>query len=111
MAQRWHGEESRWGDRVRVNIPVQVSADACSRTDGNIANLSLSGALLRANINLGLHSLVEVKIPLPPPSRCTEAVNAYVSRKLENGVGLEWCDFAPAIVKDLLRSSSMMPPS
>jgi hypothetical protein len=24
MAHYWHGKESRWGDRVKVNIPVQV---------------------------------------------------------------------------------------
>jgi hypothetical protein len=28
MALRWHGKESRWGERVKVNIPIQVSADA-----------------------------------------------------------------------------------
>jgi hypothetical protein len=30
MDKRWHGKEGRWGDRVRVNIPVQVSANALS---------------------------------------------------------------------------------
>jgi hypothetical protein len=34
MAHRWHGKESRWGERVNVNIPVQVSADALTGGDG-----------------------------------------------------------------------------
>jgi len=107
MAHRWHGKESRWGDRTNVNIPVQVSADAFSRADGYIANLSLSGALVKANVELRLHSLVEVSITLPLPVRRTATVSAFVSRKIQEGVGLEWCDFAPGIVKDLLRSSSI----
>jgi hypothetical protein len=107
MAQHWQGKESRWGDRVSVNIPVQVSADAFSLAEGRIENLSLSGALVRATIDLGLHSLVEVNIPIDSPSRRTEAVNAYVSRKLDQGVGVEWCVFAPSVIKELLRSSSI----
>jgi len=109
MAHRWHGTESRWGDRVRVNIPVQVSTDDLSRADGYIANLSLSGALVKAAVDLRLHSLIEVSLPSRSAAQHTEAVNAYVSRKLREGIGVEWCDFAPRIVKDLLRSTSTSP--
>ena len=34
-------------------------------------------------------------------------VKAHVSRKLKESVGIEWCEFAPNIVKDLLRSPSV----
>ena len=107
MSHRWHGTESRWGDRVRVNILVQVSTEDFSRADGCIANLSLSGALVKAAVDFRLHSLVEVNIPMPSASRRTEAINAYVSRKLHEGIGVEWCDFAPSVVKDLLRFPSI----
>jgi hypothetical protein len=50
MEKRWHGEESRWGDRVRVNIPVQVSANALTGAEGCMKNLSLSGALVKADV-------------------------------------------------------------
>lgn len=112
MAHQWHGKESRWGDRVKIHIPVQVSSDAVSRADGCIENLSLSGALLKADVNLGLHSLIEVNIPMPSPSQRAQAqaIMAYVSRKFEEGVGVEWCDFAPSIVKDLLRAPSIPRP-
>src|ERR1700677_1897533 len=39
MEKRWHGDESRWGDRVRVN-----AADACSETP-----LTLSFSILCCN--------------------------------------------------------------
>ena len=67
MKKHWHGKEERWGDRVRVNIPVEVSANAFSSTDGCMTNLSLSGALVKADVDLGLHSRVTINLPSPPP--------------------------------------------
>jgi hypothetical protein len=107
MAQRWHGKEGRWGERVKVNIPVRVSADALAGADGCMRNLSLSGALVKADVELGLHSLIVVSIKLPSPSQHAEAITAYVSRRVREGVGIEWCEFAPSVVKDLLRSPSI----
>jgi hypothetical protein len=107
MEKRWHGDESRWGDRVRVNIPVQVSADAVTDADGCMKNLSLSGALVKADVDLRLHALIKVSIQMP--SQRSAAITAYVSRKAKEGVGVEWCEFAPSIVKDLLRSPSIPP--
>ena len=112
MDKRWYGKESRWGDRVRVNIPVQVSARALTGTDGYMKNLSLSGALVKADVNLGvLHALIQVSINMPSPSPQAAAITAYISRKTKEGVGVEWCEFAPSVVKDLLRSPSIPLPS
>jgi hypothetical protein len=105
-----NGMEHRWGERVRVNIPVHVSATALAGVDGCMRNLSLSGALVKADCELRLHSLIEVHIELPPSPRAA-VLMAHVSRKLKEGVGIEWCEFAPIIVKDLLRSPSVrLPP-
>jgi hypothetical protein len=111
MAHRWHGKESRWGDRVKVNIPVQVSADTLACADGCMKNLSLSGALMKTDVDLRLNSLVEVRIKMPSPSQRAEVITAYVSRKVGDSVGVEWGEFAPRIVKDLLRSPSIPLPN
>ena len=110
MDKRWHGKDSRWGDRVRVNIPVQVSANDLS-AHGCMKNLSLSGALVKADVDLGMHALIRVNIEVSPPSQRVAAITAYVSRKDEEGIGVEWCEYAPSIVKDLLRSPSIPLPS
>jgi hypothetical protein len=107
MERRSNGMEHRWGERVRVNISVQVSAAASAGFDGCMKNISLSGALMKADCDLRLHSLIEVRIELPPPSPRIAVLKAHVSRMLYEGVGIEWCEFAPAIVKDLLRSPSV----
>jgi hypothetical protein len=107
MERLGNGMEHRWGERVRVNIPVYVSTGALPGSDGCMQNLSLSGALMKSDCDLRLHSLIEVHIELPPPSPRVAIVKAQVSRKLKEGVGIEWCEFAPTIVKDLLRSPSV----
>jgi hypothetical protein len=89
---------------VAVDMPVQVSAAAAAGVDCFIKNLSLSGALVRSDCDLRLHTLIDVRIELPPPTTRIAVVKAHVSRILQEGVGIEWCEFAPTIVKDLLRS-------
>ena len=107
MAHLGNGFEHRWGERFRVNIPVHVSAAALAKVDGCMKNLSLSGALVKSGCDLRLHTLIEVRIELPPPLPRVAVVKAHVSRKLKEGVGIEWCEFAPNVVKDLLRSPSV----
>jgi hypothetical protein len=103
MAHFRNGLEHRWGRRVCVNMPVRVSTAALVRADGCVKNLSLTGAFMTCNYELRLHALIKVHIELPTPVGCIAVVEAYVSRKLNDGVGIEWCEFAPYIVKDLLR--------
>jgi hypothetical protein len=106
LSNRWHGKDGRWGERVKVDIPVQLSQGAVARIDGCMTNLSLSGALMKADVDLRLHSLIEVTIVMPSP-QAAEAITAHVSRKIKEGLCVEWCECAPRIVKDLLRSPSI----
>jgi hypothetical protein len=110
VAHLGNGFEHRWGERFRVNIPVRVSAAALARVDACMKNLSLSGAFMKSDCDLRLHTLIEVRIELPPPSPRVAVIKAHVSRKLKEGVGVEWCEFAPNVVKDLLRSPSVQFP-
>jgi hypothetical protein len=110
MTMYWRQEESRWGERVKVNIPVHVSNDASAGIGGRIRNVSLSGALVNADVDWGLHTLVEMSIQVQATPPRVEAVKAYVSRKVDDGVGVEWCEFAPRAVKDLLRQQAIRTP-
>jgi PilZ domain-containing protein len=105
-----HGLEHRWGERVKVNIPVRVETHQLDAADGCMQNLSLSGAFVRSESNLRLNTLVEVSIALPPPSTRTTVIKALVSRKLDHGVGIEWHEFAPNIIRALLRFALRPPP-
>jgi len=106
MAQLNNRLEHRWGERVQVNIPVHLSAPALDEIDGCMTNLSLSGALVKSDCDLRLNTLIEVRIKVPPSPRVA-VVLAHVARKVKEGVGVEWCEFAPNVIKDLLRSRSV----
>ena len=103
MPYMGNGLEHRWGDRVRVNIPVRVEAGRVTGANARMQNLSLSGALVTSDSDLRLNTLIEVSIALPPPSTRTAVIKALVARKFTEGVGIEWYDFAPNIIRDLLR--------
>ena len=111
MTSQVNGNGNRWGQRTPVDIPVQIAAHASPAIHGRLKNLSLSGALMEVDHDLRLHALVEVSIKFPPVERRAGVIMARVKRKLQDAVGIEWCEFAPSAVKDLLRSPSIrLPP-
>jgi hypothetical protein len=87
-----------------------VSALTTPKVVGCMKNLSLSGALVKAECELQLHALIEVTIQ-QPPSPGAAIIKAHVSRSLKDGAGIEWCEFAPRVVKDLLRSPAIRFPT
>jgi hypothetical protein len=104
------GSGQRWCQRIAVNIPVQVAACALPAFIGNLKNLSLSGALMETNHELPLHAYIAISVKLPETVDVPTRVMACVTRQLKDAVGLEWCEFAPRTVKDLLRSPSVSMP-
>ena len=107
MAHVLNGMEHRWGERVRVDIPVRVLVIGRDAAQCRLKNLSLSGALVMSDQDLVLPPLIDVYIERLPQLAMASVVKARVSRKVTHGVGIEWCDFSPLIVKDLLRSPTM----
>jgi PilZ domain len=110
MTDQLTGNGCRWGQRIAVDIPVQVAAHDSPAIHGHLKNLSLSGALMEADHELRLHAYIEVSIKFAGTGRSAMRVMARVTRKFKDGVGVEWCEFAPNAVKDLLRSPSIRLP-
>jgi hypothetical protein len=110
MLDKSTGNGMRWGQRIPVDIPVQVAAQASPVIRGHLKNLSLSGAFMEADHELRLHAYIEITIKLPETGRSAMRVMARVTRKYNDAVGVEWCEFAPSTVKDLLRSPSIRLP-
>ena len=95
--------EHRWEARVQVNIPVCVEAATLPIGNGWMKDLSLSGAFIKSDRDLRLHTLIEVSIALPPPSWRTVVIEAHVRESsmrvsVSNGASLRrvssktWCD-------------------
>jgi hypothetical protein len=102
--------EHRWGERVGVDIPVRITAHHFSVRPGRLANLSVSGAFIKAAFELRLLSRVQIAIELPHRAKHeAPTVAAYVARKFKDGIGIEWCEFAPAAISRLLQSFANRP--
>ena len=106
MEMQLTGNGQRWSRRIAVDIPVEVAADGSPTIHGHLRNLSLSGALITTDHAFRPHAYIEITIKHPETRHSAVRVMARVTRNLEGGVGVEWCEFAPSAVTDLLRSPS-----
>jgi len=104
MEMQLTGNGQRWSRRIALDIPVQVAADGSPTIHGHLKNLSLSGALLTTDHALRLHAYIEISMKPLETGHGAVGVMARVTRIVEGGVGVEWCEFAPSVVTDLLRS-------
>ncbi|HLZ97924.1 MAG TPA: PilZ domain-containing protein [Steroidobacteraceae bacterium] len=105
MADLLNKIEHRWGRRFGVNIPVRAAVSS-SEIECRLRDLSLSGALIKSESehDFRLNTLIEVIISLPAFADGRATVKAHVTRKHAQEVAIEWCEFAPHAVKELLRS-------
>ncbi len=72
---------------------------------GRLRDLSVSGASIASNFEPRLQSRIEVVVvsPLRPKFKAP-GVQGYVTRRHKDGIGVEWCEFAPHAVSELLRT-------
>jgi hypothetical protein len=97
--------EHRWGERIRVYIPVRLAEAALSRPLARIVNLSLSGACIEADHALRPLSRIAVILDSPfKPDGDTSPITAYVTRSSKNGAGVEWCEYAPLVITQLMHA-------
>ena len=99
--------EHRWGERVGVDIPVRITGHPFTVRTGRLSNLSVSGAFIRADLDVRPLSRILVAIELPHrPKSDAPMIPAFVARKLKDGIGIEWCEFKPPAINRLLQSST-----
>jgi hypothetical protein len=98
--------EHRWGERLEVNIPVQVIC-LHPRLDGNgvLVNLSISGGLITVDLSLRTLSLLQIVVAAVPWTKDSPTLSAYVTRTHGDRVGVEWSAFAPRGVIETLRAA------
>jgi hypothetical protein len=96
--------EHRWGERLTVDLAIRVAGRPYNVRQARLVDLSASGAYLKVSADLRLLSRIQIALPLPHRlTHPTPMVPAYVARKGKDGVGVEWCEYAPKAVSELLR--------
>ena len=90
---------------MQVDFPVRVITHRFSVRGGRLADLSVSGALVKADFEARMLCRIQVAIDLPLwPKHDSPIVEAYVARRHKHEFGIEWCEFAPRAVSELLRA-------
>jgi hypothetical protein len=100
--------EHRWGQRFDVDILVRVHSRPYAVRTGRLTDLSMSGGFIVTRVDLRELRRLQVSLVLPHRlSQATPMISAYVARRHRDGIGVEWCDFAPQAVVELLRSPAV----
>ena len=97
--------EHRWGERSRLNIPVQVDCGPRGTALGVMRDASASGAFLCTAAQIPLWTSVRVAFT----GAHTLSVDAQVVRRAQDGFGLEWSELAPRVIVDLLNAPRATP--
>jgi hypothetical protein len=98
--------DHRWGERFSFDLTVKIAARQFAVRSGRLTDLSVSGAAIR--ISADLRPLTRVQVVIVMPDRLSQpipVVSGYVTRKFVDGVGIEWSEFAPDAVRELLKGA------
>ena len=102
--------EHRWGERIEVDIPVQVSVPPLTIGSGRVRNISISGAWITGRFNLPTLARAFVVFELSVAGQREQLpIACYVARVRPEGIGVEWRELAPQIVSDLMVFAAPQP--
>lgn len=94
--------EHRWGERVALRQTVELFFGSSPPVVGSLENVSSSGAFVRTAGRRPPRGPVEVILQEDRSVRRQPRLPAYVVRETDSGVGIEWCEFAPRAVRELI---------
>jgi hypothetical protein len=90
-----------------MDLGVRIAGRPYSVRPARLVDLSASGAYIKVCGDLRLLSRVQIAIALPHRlTHPTPMVAAYIVRKGKDGVGVEWCEYGPKPVLELLRHTA-----
>ena len=89
--------DHRWGQRVAVDLAVQLLCHPRTIAVGRLMNVSVSGAFVRTGVVPALLAPVRIVGFLSETEGTRrEAIEGYVVRRERDGFGIEWFELAPA---------------
>ncbi len=94
--------ERRWGVRLEVDLPVRLEAAEGRATVARMRNASVSGALIECAAEFPVFTPLRVEIQPIDRSREPVQLTARVVRSEHPWLGLEWRDFEPQPIAELL---------
>ena len=103
--------DHRWGQRVVVDLAVQLLCHPRTIAVGRLMNASVSGAFVRTGLAPALLAPVRILGFLSETEGTRrEAIEGYVVRREREGFGIEWFELAPAGVCRFLMNGVTLGP-
>ena len=96
--------EHRWGERSKLNIPVQLECGSRGVVLGVMRDASASGAFVCTAVQLPLLTIVRVEFGDLSARPDRSGAYAHVVRRATDGFGLEWTELAPDTILQLLHA-------
>ena len=99
--------EHRWGERISLDIPVEISASGRHLGHGRLRNASISGGFIETSLEQPV--FFNLVVTLPALAGCTALpgdLAASVVRRDAAGFAVEWRDMACVRVNELLEKIS-----
>jgi hypothetical protein len=97
--------EHRWGERFRINLTVTVRDSKGWTAVARMRDVSISGAFLECRHAFDSASWVTVNFG---HGLSAAPVDGYIARLTREGLGIEWAEFAPTTITELLRSRAAL---
>jgi hypothetical protein len=98
--------EHRWGERFPVEVAVRLHSGTTIILESRLTNASVSGALINTGVRLPVfcHVILEFDV-VRRTGVARQRIPAYVVRHAPGGLGLEWQEFAPRPIVNLLETT------
>jgi hypothetical protein len=84
--------EHRWGQRLRCQARVSISAGPGITGTGCVRDVSTSGAFIETTLHLPIQARVMLLVQGNESAPHPVAIAASVARVADDGIGVEWCD-------------------
>jgi hypothetical protein len=102
--------EHRCGTRYRVDIEVYLhTSQGAVASIGRLTDVSVSGGFVKTHLPARTIALVSLRTRLPGLHRDIPSIQGYVVRSEAAGVGIEWFELAPELVRFLTQHSKIAP--
>jgi len=95
--------ERRYGQRRASKLPVTLRTKQGQAIEGQVYEISSSGALVAARWPAKLNSQVLLQFRMPHSNTKKAAAWAEVIRHAPKGFAVEWEEFSPPVVRSILR--------
>jgi PilZ domain len=99
--------EHRWGERVSVDLRVEIQVGSRRRVPGRLRSASISGCQVDISSTCRLPHLTGVELIVAPAAALDEAIHLHgcIVRRTSRGFGIEWLDLSPAGLTVLLNQT------